>query len=170
MTQSKDSYFYKELQEKLLACGIILVGLPALKNASLNGATRRFKNGSILLLLTDRNKRSDIFWFSLFHELGHIIHGDFHSDIEDKEAYRAKEDKADIFAQNLLIPVDSYREFVEKGDFSKHAIETFAQEIKIHASIVLGRLQKEKLVDYHKYSELKINYNMMIKQATKVEE
>ncbi|GAB2025139.1 hypothetical protein OfM1_12100 [Lactovum odontotermitis] len=80
MTLQDPQVFYPVLKKELLECGIILLGLPALKNTNLNGATKKFRNGSILLLMTDRNKGADVFWFSLFHELGHIIENDFYSD------------------------------------------------------------------------------------------
>lgn len=81
----------------LLECGIVLVGLPNLKNANLQGATKRFRNGSVLLLITDRNKRSDIFWFSLIQEIAHIYYNEFYSNQEDHEDYERKEDRADKF-------------------------------------------------------------------------
>ena len=70
LTRQDPEVFPQRLYEILIDCGVVLVGLPALPNANLNGATKKFSNGSALLLLTDRNKASDIFWFSLFHEIG----------------------------------------------------------------------------------------------------
>jgi len=68
----------------------------------LNGATKRFKNGSVLLMVTDRNQNADVFWFSLIHELGHIYNEDFYSDFEDEEDYQQKEKRADEFASRFL--------------------------------------------------------------------
>lgn len=162
MTLKDGGEFYPMLHSKLLECGICLVGLPKLKNANLNGATKRFKNGSVLLLLTDKNKSSDIFWFSFFHELGHILHNDFYSDYDDRDAYEEKEQKADQFAQEFLIPTNEYEQFVAEKSFDKSSIIRFAHEIGIHPSIVLGRLQKEGFVEYSQYQELKISYNIII--------
>lgn len=63
LTRQDPKDFAQELTDILLECGVVLVGLPALANANLNGATKKFGNGSVLLLLTDRNKASDIFGF-----------------------------------------------------------------------------------------------------------
>lgn len=30
-----------------------------------------------MLMVNDRNNNSDSFWFTLFHEISHIINGDF---------------------------------------------------------------------------------------------
>ncbi|MCU0082111.1 HigA family addiction module antitoxin [Streptococcus danieliae] len=165
MTLQESGEFYPVLKSKLSECGISLVALPKLKNANLNGATKKFKNGSVLVLLTDRNKSSDIFWFSLFHELGHILHNDFYSDYDDVEGYQEKERKADLFAQELLIKKDDYEVFLSEESFDKSSILQFAQKLELHPSIILGRLQKDGYVSYGSYQELKINYNIVIENC-----
>lgn len=161
MTLQDPEVFYPVLKEKLLDCGVVLLGLPKLKNASLNGATKRFKNGSALLLMTDKQKYSDIFWFSLFHELGHIINNDFFSNYSDEEEYRKKEEEADAFAKEWLIDSQSYATFVLMNQFDRQAIVDFAKQIGIHPSIVLGRLQKEHIVDYRQFHDLKLKYSIV---------
>lgn len=102
MHTEENENFYTELEALLLTCGIVLVTLPHLPGARLNGATKRFKNGSVLLMVTDRNQNADVFWFSLIHELGHIYNEDFYSDFEDEEDYQQKEKRADEFASRFL--------------------------------------------------------------------
>ena len=46
-------------------------------------ALQKFRNGSIMLLISDRNKSSDIFWFSM-HEISHILDGRFYTDYKDE--------------------------------------------------------------------------------------
>lgn len=163
MTIQEPQVFYPILRKKLLECGIVLFGLPALKNANLNGATKKFKNGSILLLVTDKNKASDIFWFSLFHEIGHILNNDFYSDHEDKDAYKTKEEKADKFAQELLIPTIDYLKFKQNNKFTKEEIDKFSGNLGIHPSIIVGRLQKEGVIDYNGYYDsFKVKYNIVL--------
>ncbi len=164
MTKWESDKFYPEIQNKLLSCGVVLLGLPALKNSSLSGATKIFKNGSVLLLITDKNKSSDIFWFYLFHELGHILNSDFYSDYKDESSYEMAEKKADDFAKNTLIPLEDYTKFCERSDYSEKSIINFANEMGIHPSIVLGRLQKDGKVEYNEFNNLKKMYNIVIKQ------
>ena len=161
LTRQDPEVFPQRLSDILLDCGVVLVGLPALPNANLNGATKKFGNGSALLLLTDRNKASDIFWFSLFHEIGHILENDFSSDAGNSESYLRSEEQADQFAKDLLIRPEDYQAFVEKGNFDKSDILCFAEEIDIHPSIVLGRLQKEQYLGYEQFRELKENYSFV---------
>lgn len=47
MTLQDPETFYPILKDSLLECGVILVALPNLKNAYLNGATKKFKNGRL---------------------------------------------------------------------------------------------------------------------------
>ncbi|APX71724.1 HigA family addiction module antitoxin [Companilactobacillus allii] len=163
MSLEEPKEFYPKLKKILLECGIVLVGLPKLTNANLNGATKKFKNGSVLLLITDRNKRSDIFWFSLIHELGHIYNDDFYSDYKDDNSYKLKEETADRFALDFYIPQNVYDEFVKNGDFTKHSIDNFANNLGILPSIVVGRLQKDDYVSYKNKSlnSLKHSYSIV---------
>lgn len=162
MTLESPDKFYPTLKERLLECGIVLVALPKLANANLNGATKKFKNGSVLLLITDRNKKSDIFWFSLLHELGHIYHNDFYSDYNDIDSYKSKEEKSDKFAQDFFIPRDLYTKFIRNGLFTSESILEFAKELEICPSILIGRLQNDEHVGYHEYNHLKSNYKIII--------
>lgn len=161
LTRLSPDIFYPKLKEILLDCGVVLVGLPALPNANLNGATKKFGNGSALLLLTDRNKVSDIFWFSLFHEIGHVLENDFSSDDGNGESYRRSEERADQFAKDLLIRPEDYQDFIEKGIFDKSDILDFAEEIDIHPSVVLGRLQNDGILSFDRYRELKESYYLV---------
>ena len=162
MTTTDPEVFYNELKSLLLDCGIVLVGLPALKNANLQGAIKKFKNESVLLLITDRNKNSDIFWFSLFHELGHALKEEFYTDSDDNDKYKEREKAADEFAMDTLIPKSSYLEFLNKNDFSKSSVQSFSKEIEIHPSIVIGRLQNDKLLNYNQLSDLKVRYDFCL--------
>lgn len=162
MTLESPEVFYPKLKELLLDCGIVLVGLPNLKNANLNGATKRFKNGSVLLLITDRNKSSDIFWFSLVHELGHIYFNDFYSDYEDQEKYLLKEKRADKFASEFFIPEDLYSDFINNNNYDKKSVQRFADELGINPSLIVGRLQRENVIQYQELSELKTRYSIVM--------
>lgn len=74
MTTMNPSDFCPKLIELLSNCGIALVFLPHIGGSFLHGAT--FYDGNkIVVGLTVRGKDADKFWFSLFHELGHILLG-----------------------------------------------------------------------------------------------
>lgn len=154
--------FYSDLKATLLECGIVLIALPQMDGARLNGATKKFRNGSVLLMVTDRNKSSDIFWFSLVHEIGHIYFEDFYSDYDNQEKYAQKERKADQFASEFLISRQSYKSFVAKGTYTEASIRRFAEQQNVLPGIVLGRLQSDGLVAYHALNQLKTKYRITL--------
>ena len=156
MTITGPEVFCPELVRMLADRGIALVFLPHMKGSFLHGAT--FKDGKkIVIGLTVRGKDADKFWFSLFHELGHIVLG--HVGKADGTT-EAEEQAADAFARDILIPSEPYTAFVSEGDFSKTAVFHFSDNIGIDAGIVLGRLQKDGYVAYNRLNELKTKYEI----------
>lgn len=93
--------FFEQLQKECLACGVKVVYTPCIKKAPLSGATRWIDENP-LIQLTGRSKQNDRFWFTFFHEAGHILlHGKkdiFLEDIEYSEADLQKEAQANEFA------------------------------------------------------------------------
>lgn len=148
--------FCPELVRMLAERGIALVFLPHMKGSFLHGAT--FKDGKkIVIGLTVRGKDADKFWFSLFHELGHVVLGHV---AKAEGTTEEEESKADEFARDSLIPVSPYLNFVAHNDFSKNSLCLFADSIGIDAGIVVGRLQKDGHIPYNRFNELKTKYEI----------
>ena len=127
MTAMNPADFCPKLIEMLSGCGIALVFLPHIGGSFLHGAT--FRDGNkIVVGLTVRGKDADKFWFSLFHELGHILLGHINQSDgttdEDEEA-------ADNFAKETLFPTVEFNAFTSLNDFSKTSICSFAQKQNI---------------------------------------
>ena len=113
--------------------------------------TRHLKD-RVILGMTIRGKSADIFWFSLFHEIGHILlHSkkDIFIDLETGSRDCHKELEADEFAASMLIPESDYAEFISNGLFNVTSVKAFSERIGIHPCIVVGRLQREGLVRYN---------------------
>ncbi|MDI9470471.1 MAG: HigA family addiction module antitoxin [Bacillota bacterium] len=144
LTQTKNhSGFLPIVQEAFREAGVILIVLPNLKNSGINGATKKLGQ-KVLLMLNDRRHYADTFWFTLFHEIGHILHGDFGITL-DGEA----EDYADRYAREALIPQDKYEAFTaQHKTFDEAIIRDFADSIDQDPGIVFGRLQKDGKIPY----------------------
>lgn len=158
MTAMNPADFCPKLIEMLSGCGIALVFLPHIGGSFLHGAT--FRDGNkIVVGLTVRGKDADKFWFSLFHELGHILLGHINQSDgttdEDEEA-------ADNFAKETLIPTVEFNAFTSLNDFSKTSICSFAQKQNILCGIVVGRLQKEGFINYNRCNDLKTKYVLSV--------
>jgi HTH-type transcriptional regulator/antitoxin HigA len=157
LTVQTPKVFCARMREILSGCGVVIVFLPHIGGSFLHGAT--FADGSrIVIGLTVRGKYADKFWFSLFHELAHVIEGHVFSDGDAA----AQERIADAFAQDTLIPHEKFQSFVKRKDMRRSAIISFAQEIGIAPGIVLGRLQRENLVPYSHHNELKEKYEIAL--------
>lgn len=135
--------FYPILREKFREAGVIFVVLPNLPGSKTNGATKKIGD-NILLMVNDRRLYSDSFWFTLFHEIGHIINGDYGITF-DEEGY---EDAADKYAADKLIPPEKYQTFIQADRFDVDSISKFAKLIERDPGIILGRLKNDGKVSY----------------------
>jgi HTH-type transcriptional regulator/antitoxin HigA len=154
LTLQKPDIFCAELKRMLAESGIALVFLPHLKGSFLQGAT--FVDGTkIVVGLTARGKDADKFWFSFFHELGHIILG--HIGRAEGTSEQDERD-ADKWAANILIPEEDFENFVDRSSYSNESICRFADDIGIAPGILVGRLQNEGFIKYNMRNHLKNHY------------
>ena len=151
--------FIVKLQEYFSSCGIAFVIAPSFKGAPVQGYIKTAQDGKTAICMTFRQKRADIFWFTLFHEIAHFINGDSKQKFIDFESTEnAKELKADLFAQNTLIERHAYQSFINGNIFSLKAINSFSKDQNILPTILIGRLQKENHLKWTDYSEQIVKY------------
>lgn len=160
--------FVPELKALLGECGVAFVLLPSLKNCGVNGAVTWDDNKAILAL-NNRRRYADTFWFSLFHEIGHVLQkqkklliisgksANIFVEVENLEK------EADLFAQDTLIPRDEYKSFLSLNSFELSSIIRFSNNIKIHPGIVIGRLQNDGYIPYRSnLNRYRVKYNINI--------
>lgn len=156
---NKDPKDFSEEAVKILnEAGVSLVYIPHFSGSGVSGAVRWINNNPVIQL-SIYYSWADIFWFNLFHELGHLIlHGKKEKFIEfdDKElsVVQEKEKEADKFASDELIPEESYIEFLKKP-LTKQGVLNFAKDLGIHSGIVAGRLCHDKKVKWNMVSSLR---------------
>ena len=161
MTLLQPTEFCPEMKKKLAYYGIALVFLPHLKGSFLQGAS--FYDGNkIVMGLTNRGRDTDKFWFSFFHELAHIILGHIS---KTGGLTKSDEDAADRWSRDELISKSDYDRFKRMSDYSKKSILLFAQNQGIAPGIVVGRMQKDHLIEHNLMNDLKeqIDIEIMIK-------
>jgi HTH-type transcriptional regulator/antitoxin HigA len=152
-----------ELRTRLGNCGVVFTLFPHFPGIYAHGATFWIEpKRKAVLLSSVRGRWADIFWFSLFHELGHLLlHGNVVFIESTKDTVPLPEEKeADVFARDKLISPAEYEAFVAAGDFSQMAVAGFATEVGIHSGIVVGRLQHEKLVPQNRLNHLRMRYRL----------
>ena len=154
MTVMEPEEFCPKVKKILADCGIALVFLPHLKGSFLQGAS--FLDGNkIVVGLTARGKDADKFWFSLFHELAHIVLGHIGkingtTDQDEKDA--------DNWSGNTLINSTDFAVFKNGRDYSEKSVLVFAREQEIAPGIVVGRMQREGMIKYSMLNNLKVQY------------
>lgn len=137
--------FFEKIHKAFWNAGVILEVLPNIQGSNTNGATKRIGN-NIVLMVNDRRLYSDTFWFTLFHEIGHIVNGDY--GISFEKEIGEKENKADQYAQDMLINPEKYSDFIKNMKFDADSIKGFARSINRDPGIVLGRLQNDGIIGY----------------------
>lgn len=163
LTLTKDhSTFYSLIKEAFCKVGVIFVILPNISGSKINGATKKVGN-NIMLLVNDRRLNSDTFWFTLFHEIGHIMHGDYGISFDSESG--EQEEIADKYAEDMLIPCDQYQQFIAENRFDIQSIRRFAKRIDRDPGIVLGRLMNDGKVSYDDWSLNSLRHKYKIKIA-----
>lgn len=142
--------FVPDLVRRCAAAGVAVVFVPEITGARCSGASR-WLGGRPVVQLSLRHRTDDHLWFTLFHELGHVmLHGrkaafvDDGSPVDPERA--GKEDEANRFAADVLIPSRYNAELPTLKSLA--AMRAFAERIGVSPGVVVGRLQNEGLVGY----------------------
>lgn len=145
---------------KLNECGVRFLVLPHLEKTYLDGAAFK-QGGDPVVVYTARYKRIDSFWFTLAHELAHVLlHLDKQrpiilDDLHEGEATEM-ENEANAWAGERLRHPEIAARFRDSGQVHPKRIEACAQVYGIHPSIVAGKLAHDGLAGYRvvqRYSE-----------------
>lgn len=140
----------------LADCGIALVFLPHIGGSFLHGATFYDKD-KVVIGLTVRGRDADKFWFSLFHEIAHVLLGHINNPDGTTDTEEAA---ADAFARSTLIPDEEFKNFAVSNRIDASSIRDFAASVEIDVGIVVGRLQKEGYLNYNRFNSLKTKYDI----------
>jgi HTH-type transcriptional regulator/antitoxin HigA len=159
LTLRPPGQFEPELHKILADAGVVLVLAPHLSKTYAHGATFWLSRDKAVLMLTLRGSWADVFWFSLFHELGHILLHLSKQEVilesdEVEHENQAHEREADQFAADTLMPPEAYKNFVESGSFYRGDIERFASQVGID----VGRLQHDGYIKNSWHNQLRSRY------------
>lgn len=151
----------------LRAHGIILIVEPHITGMRVDGAA--FLVGDVpVVALTLRRDSIDNFWFTLLHEIAHIIlhyrtglaTGFF--DSEEAPSADEMEVEANDFAANLLVLEEVWCRSPARIAKNTAPIEALARQLGIHPAILFGRVRKER-GDYSIFSN-KIGHGTVKRQ------
>lgn len=155
--------FIPQLKNISADCGLAVVILRSPTECKASGSCRFLAPGRPLIQLSARYLSDDHFWFTFFHETGHLLlHGEKYISVDEMtnlEDQKIKEEsEANEFAQNALIP----KEFqAEMRNLPRQKIEVirFARKVGVSRGIVVGQLQHLGIIGRNQLNMLKHGYS-----------
>lgn len=131
LTTKLPEQFVPEMKKICAASGVTLLFVQELPKTSTSGATRWLGPDRPLIQLSLRHKCDDMFWFSFFHEAGHVVYEHAKRDILLENKFTSSLDQrekiANQFASELLIPAADIAIFIATQRLSLKSICEFAE-------------------------------------------
>jgi HTH-type transcriptional regulator/antitoxin HigA len=170
----------RHIPEVLGEMGIRLVVIEHLNKTKIDGAALWLDEDAKeapVIVLSLRYDRIDGFWFTLCHELMHILRGDKWSlDNElvgpgktgtDESEITEAEKEANKAASEFLIPAETIQSFIARyrPRFSKVNITRFAGLHRIHPGIVVGQLQHHRAITWTHSREMLVSVRGIVTDA-----
>ena len=165
LTCTAPEFFEPRMRELLRDAGVLLALVPAIPRAHVSGVARWLNPTRPLIQLSLYGKTNDKFWFTFFHEAAHILlHADskeakksiFLDDPNANHSPDPREQEANQWAGNVLIPQEYSHALGTLR--TKEAVRAFATSIGIHPGIVVGRLQRDHIIDPSWMNDLKLSF------------
>lgn len=156
--------FSEELQKVLLSHGVILIHERALPSMKVDGASFKLVSGNPVIGISLRYSRLDYYWFTLMHELAHVV---MHNEILDSPIMDDLDEapttlierQADRLASDSLIPKNEWRNCPARYTLKEVDLLRFARKIGIAPQIVAGRIRRD-LRRHEIFSDLIHEVNM----------
>lgn len=152
--------FFPKLVEIGQRAGVAIVFVRTPGGCRASGATHFSPSGTPIIQLSFRYRSDDHFWFTVMHEVGHLVlHPSSPMFVEGADYVSGEEEaEADRFAQDVLIAPAMQSDLHGLGrDFKK--VMRFAKRAGVSPGIVVGQMQKRGLIRYDQLNFLKTRYD-----------
>lgn len=150
LTKEKADVFTKEMVRLCQEVGVALVLVPEFPKLTWHGATKWLDN-TAMIMLNLRGKKEDIFWFTFFHEIYHVLHSD-KRELCIHDVHAPAETIANDFAAKVLFKTPEMRVRIGCAK-SEEELRQIAQELDISLGIVAGQ-HRYLTKNYAKYGAL----------------
>ncbi len=158
--QKEPALFIPELQRLCSDCGVAVVIEKAPRGCRASGATHFLDAHKAILMLSFRYLSDDHFWFTFFHEAGHLLLHDLSTTVleGDHLCTGEEEEEANQFSANLLVPPE-HQPAMRALPVNGRAVMRFARQIGISPGIVVGQLQHLGIFTHMQLNNLKERYS-----------
>jgi HTH-type transcriptional regulator/antitoxin HigA len=154
-----------ELTRLCQQAGLVLVFVPALQGTHVSGVAR-WLHGKPLVQLSLLGEWNDLFWFSFFHEIGHILKHPAKRAVylddasSGNQTIAPEEIEANRFASEVLLPAP-WASALQQVPLTENGIHAFAEKAHLHPGIVVGHLQHHGHLPWaHPLTRLKTRYDI----------
>lgn len=154
--------FIPKLIDICSQCGVAITFLKTPNKCPVHGITKFINTKKAMILLSFRYLSDDHFWFTFFHEIGHLI---LHSKDGDKTFFEVdkvddniEEKEANLFAQELLVP-HTYDTSLRNLKSNKRKIIALASTLGISPGILVGQMQKKGIINFGYLNSYKRRFN-----------
>lgn len=161
LTKAKNpAYFLPRIRRTCAEVGVAVVFVRAPAGCAASGATRFISPHKAMLILSFRHLSDDHFWFTFFHEIGHLLlHKEDLTFIDGEESVLSKmEREANEFSERVLIPANRRDELMDLNP-SRENIIRFAYSVGVSAGVVVGQLQHKKIITHNQMNFLKRRFD-----------
>lgn len=107
-----------KLSKLWASAGISLVIIPHISKTYINGATKWLSNDMAMIAISPKGGYEDIFWFTFFHELGHVLQEKKQAVFVDGEDYINDDSERDAVNIGIIVSrlmKDGYIEYSNKS-------------------------------------------------------
>ncbi len=156
LTRESASEFIPAMVRICAAAGVALVFVPEIPGVRAWGVTHWVSPEKAVIQLSLRGKTDDHLWFTFFHEAAHVLlHPKRDIFVELDGTIDSREEEANRFASDFLIPAPAWQLVARTRPHSAGEIKLLADRIGVAAGIIVGRLQREKLLPWTHLNGLK---------------
>jgi HTH-type transcriptional regulator/antitoxin HigA len=135
--------------------GVALVVVRAPNGCRASGATRQISSDKAMILLSFRYRADDQFWFTVFHEIGHLVLHGTETFIDDDETLEDnREREANEFASACIIP-NTWRTEFNRLPATSEAVLRFSVSLGIAPGLTVGQLQFRERIGHDRLNALK---------------
>jgi HTH-type transcriptional regulator/antitoxin HigA len=156
--ENEPSIFIPQLQQECAKHGVAVVIARCAPGCAASGATCMLDDNRALLLLSGRFLTDDQFWFSFFHEAGHLVLHGKEPHVEEKNSSSPeREAEANFFAQSVILDPEGDQGLSSLA-VNKFSISRFARRCDVSPGLIVGQLQNRKKVSPTTFNNFKIRY------------
>jgi HTH-type transcriptional regulator / antitoxin HigA len=152
---SHPARFIPKLRQLCAEAGVAVVVIKAPKGCYASGASTLVAPDKAMVLLSFRYRADDQFWFTVFHEVGHLLLHGARTFVDDRNTPNSEsEQEANEFARSCIIPDSRMAEF-ESLRGERNAVLRFSVSVGVAPGLTVGQLQRRQIIKHHSLNSLK---------------